>query len=146
MLDDFGLPETLRAYLKRFAERTGIHAQLVEALPDRLPSEIEAGVYGIIQEAMNNIARHSAATACIVSLNAVGDEICLIVDDNGRGYHPGRAASNRHRLGLIAMRERAQAQGGTFAIGSLAAGGTRVAVRMTVPVTVQDSAHAAHVG
>lgn len=130
-LDDFGLPETLRTYLKRFAERTGIRAQLMAALPERLPTEIEASVYRIIQEATNNIARHSHATACSVTINTVNGALNLVIDDNGRGLK----ASNGHGLGLIAMRERALAQGGSFAIESPAVGGTRVTVTIRIPPT-----------
>jgi len=127
-LDDFGLPETLRTYLKRFAERTGIRAQLVAALPERLPPEIEASLYRIIQEAMNNIARHSEASACTVTVTTLGEELRLVVEDNGCGLKDSHA----HGLGLIAMRERAQAQGGEFVIESPASGGTRVVVTMQV--------------
>jgi signal transduction histidine kinase len=127
-LDDFGLPETLRTYLKRFAERTGIRAQLVAALPDRLPPDIEASLYRIIQEAMNNIARHSGANACTVTVNTIGSELRLVVEDNGRGLRGNLG----HGLGLIAMRERAQAQAGSFAIDAPASGGTRVVVTMKV--------------
>jgi signal transduction histidine kinase len=130
-LDDFGLPETLRTYLKRFAERTGIRAQLVAALPDRLPSDVEASLYRIIQEAMNNIARHSGANACTVTINTIGSELRLVVQDNGCGLKSGPG----HGLGLIAMRERAQAQGGSFVIDVPASGGTRVVVAMKVGVT-----------
>jgi signal transduction histidine kinase len=133
-LDDFGLPETLRTYLKRFAERTGIRAQLVAALPDRLPSDIEASLYRIIQEAMNNVARHSAASTCSVTINTVANELRLIVEDNGCGFK----TSQGHGLGLIAMRERAQAQGGSLAIDIPASGGTRVVV--TMKIGARDSA------
>jgi signal transduction histidine kinase len=130
-LDDFGLPETLRTYLKRFAERTGIRAQLMTALPERLPPEIEASIFRIVQEATNNIARHSQATACTVTINTLDRELKLGIDDNGRGLR----ASTGHGLGLIAMRERALAQGGSFAIESPVSGGTRVSVTMRIPAT-----------
>jgi signal transduction histidine kinase len=131
-LDDFGLPETLRTYLERFAERTGIRAQLMVALPERLPPEIEASLYRIIQEATNNIARHSHATACTVTINTVNGGLQLVIDDNGRGLQ----ASGGHGLGLIAMRERALAHGGSFAIESPVIGGTRVTVTTPIPQTV----------
>jgi signal transduction histidine kinase len=127
-LDDFGLPETLRTYLRRFAERTGIRAQLVAALPDRLTPDIESSLYRITQEAMNNIARHSGASACTVTINTLGNDLRLVVEDNGCGPN----ARQGHGLGLIAMRERAQAQAGSFAIEALASGGTRVVVTMKV--------------
>ena len=131
-LDDFGLPETVRAYLKRFSERTGIRAHLTATLLDRLPSATEACVYRIIQEAMNNVARHSAATDCTVSLMADGSELRLIVADNGHGIRRDAGNNNGHGLGLIAMRERAQAQGGSFAINSRAGAGTEVIVTISL--------------
>jgi len=125
-LDDFGLPETLRTYLKRFSDRTGIRADLLVSLPDRLPPEVEASLYRIIQEAMNNVARHSGASACSVTISVRGSELRLVIDDNGCGLKGNRG----HGLGLIAMRERAQAQGGSFVIESPAWGGTRLLVTM----------------
>ena len=126
-LDDFGLPETLRAYLKRFAERTGINAQLVTVPQGRLSSDIESCIYRIVQEALNNIARHSGATACTVALTTGERALQLTATDNGRGL---AAAANGHGLGLIAMRERAQALGGSFSINSVPGDGTRVLVTL----------------
>jgi len=145
MLDDFGLPDTLVAYLKRFSERTGIRAQLTGTLPNRLPPQVEAGVYRIIQEAMNNVARHSEATECTVSLGATDQELRVVVADNGRGFRGVDIESNGHGLGLIAMRERAQAQSGSFAISPRPGGGTHVVVTMALPVvqpTAGDQAQA----
>ena len=145
-LDDFGLPDTLDTYLKRFTERTGIRAQLLAELPDRLPHDIESSLYRIVQEAMNNIARHSGASACTVTIDTVGSQLLLIVEDNGCGVK----ASRGHGLGLIAMRERAQAQGGSFAIEAPASGGTRVVVTMHVrasdPADLQDAQSVGQVG
>jgi signal transduction histidine kinase len=98
-----------------------------------LPPDIEASLYRIIQEAMNNIARHSGASACAVMINTVGQELRLVVEDNGCGLK----ASQGHGLGLIAMRERAQAQAGSFAIDSVPSGGTCVVV--TMKVAARDS-------
>jgi signal transduction histidine kinase len=137
-LDDFGLPETLRAYLKRFSERTGIRTHLIATLPDRLPSATEACVYRIIQEAMNNVARHSEASECHVTLGAAARELRLAIEDNGRGLQSA-AGVNGHGLGLIAMRERAQAQNGSFTIGPRPGGGTRIVVTIAVPVTAYDA-------
>ena len=146
MLDDFGLPETLAAYLKRFSERTGIRAQLTGTLPKRLPSQIEAGVYRIIQEAMNNVARHSGATECTVSLSATDQELRVVVADNGRGIRGVDIDGNGHGLGLIAMRERAQAQNGSFAIGPRPGGGTHVIVTMAMPVVPLPAGDQAQAG
>jgi signal transduction histidine kinase len=138
-LDDFGLPATLTTYLRNFSHRTGIRAQLAETMEARLAPEIELCVYRIVQEALSNIAQHSGATACTVSLNSGGGVLRLIVEDNGRGLRDGAARLGSGRgLGLIGMRERAQALGGTFTIKERDGGGTSVVVILPLeaaPVT-----------
>jgi signal transduction histidine kinase len=135
-LDDFGLPATLTTYLRNFSHRTGIRAQLAETMEARLAAEIELCVYRIVQEALSNIAQHSGATACTVSLNAGGGVLRLLVEDNGRGLRgtAERVESGRG-LGLIGMRERAQALGGTFTIKDRDGGGTSVAVTLPLETT-----------
>lgn len=132
-LDDFGLPTTLTTYLRSFSHRTGIRAQLAETMDARLAPEIEVCMYRIVQEALNNIALHSGATACTVSLNSGGGLVRLVVEDNGRGIGADAVRFGSAKgLGLIGMRERAQANGGTFIIGSRQGGGTTLAV--TLPI------------
>jgi signal transduction histidine kinase len=135
MLDDFGLPTTLTTYLRSFTQRTGIRAQLAETIDDRLVPSMEVCVYRIVQEAFNNIVQHSGATACTVSLTAGRGLVRLLVEDNGRGLGTfPRPADSRQGLGLIGMRERAHALGGTFAIENAPSGGTRISV--TLPLQV----------
>jgi signal transduction histidine kinase len=142
MLDDFGLPTTLRTYLRNFSQRTGIRAQLAESLDARLLPPIEVCAYRIVQEAFNNIAQHSGATACTVTLGASEGTLRLTIDDNGRGFGPmPQPSAVRRGLGLIGMRERAQAVGGTFAVESAPGGGTRISVGLplqTVPEVVEE--------
>ena len=135
MLDDFGLPATLTTYLRSFSQRTAIRAQLAETIDDRLLPSIEVGVYRIVQEAFNNIVQHSGATAFTVALTAGAGALRLVIEDNGRGLGPfPRPVGVRQGLGLIGMRERAQALGGTFLIEDAATGGTRISV--TLPLQV----------
>jgi signal transduction histidine kinase len=142
-LDDFGLPATLTTYLRNFSHRTGIRAQLAETMDARLAPQIELCVYRIVQEALNNVAQHSGATACTVSLNAGGGMLRLLVEDNGRGVGTsGVHAGSGRGLGLIGMRERAQALGGTFTIRERDGGGASVAV--TLPLEAASVTHDAH--
>ena len=144
-LDDFGLPATLTAYLRNFSHRTGIRAQLAETMEARLAPDIEVCVYRIVQEALSNVARHSGASACTVSLNSGGGMLRLVIEDNGRGV-----ASSANRLtsgpglGLIGMRERAQALGGTFSIKERDGGGTIVAVALPLDHASTDATAAAN--
>jgi len=136
MLDDFGLPEALRADLRRFSKRTGIRAQLThERMDERLPPELEVCVYRIVQEALTNVARHSGASSCTVSLVRREGLLHLTVEDDGRGVGGAaiRTADAPRGLGVIGMRERAQALSGTFDIENRPEGGTRVTVRLPAP-------------
>jgi signal transduction histidine kinase len=141
MLDDFGLPTTLATYLRNFSQRTGIRAHLAETIDTRLTPPIEVCIYRIVQEALNNIVQHSGASACTVSLRAGGGLMMLIVEDNGCGIGPfPRPVDARQGLGLIGMRERAQALGGTFLIENAATGGTRISVTLPLQLVAPDNA------
>jgi signal transduction histidine kinase len=136
MLDDFGLPETLAAYLRSFSKRTGIRALLShEGLDTRLPADVEVCVYRIVQEALTNVARHSGALSSTVRVVRSRDRVDLTIEDTGRGVTlvADSVPDPRRGLGMIAMRERAQALSGRFAIENRAGGGTRISVSLPVP-------------
>jgi signal transduction histidine kinase len=144
MLDDFGLPEALRSYLRTFSKRTGISAQFIQNGPERrLPQAAEVCVYRIVQEALTNVVRHSGARNAIVTLSQTDGGLEMTIDDDGCGIDQqisrfGTAPT--HGLGIIGMRERVQALGGTFALESRRDGGTRVAVQLpAVPVATDVS-------
>jgi signal transduction histidine kinase len=142
VLDDFGLPATLSIYLRNFAERTGIRAQLAETMETRLAPEIELCVYRIVQEAFSNVAQHSGATACTVTLNAGSRLMRLVIEDNGRGVGSvARRITEGRGLGLIGMRERAHALGGSFTVSDREGGGTTVTVTvpLEVPAEIEDA-------
>jgi two-component system sensor histidine kinase DegS len=129
MLDDFGLPETLAAYLRSFSKRTGIRAYFsLEGIKERLPPDVEVCIYRIVQEALTNVARHSGALTCDVSLRHLGQHVALVIEDSGRGMT--QAADARRGLGLMGMRERAQALDGTFVLDHRREGGTRITVTL----------------
>ena len=134
MLDDFGLPETLAAYLGNFSKRTGIRAYLsLDGINERLPPDVEVCVYRIVQEALTNVARHSGALTCEVSLRRIGEHVELAIEDSGRGMTLTADAHDARRgLGLMGMRERAQALDGRFVLGNRPEGGTKILV--TLPV------------
>jgi signal transduction histidine kinase len=142
MLDDFGLPEAVNAHLRSFSKRTGIRTQLThERMDERLPPEIEVCVYRIVQEALTNVARHSGASSCTVSLVRREGMLQLTIEDDGRGIDAtARGTDARRRLGLIGMRERAQALSGTFVIENRHEGGTRVIVRLPAPAVAETAA------
>jgi two-component system sensor histidine kinase UhpB len=135
MLDDLGLPDTLDTYLRGFSKRTGIRAHFFhDGMDERLPPDVEVGVYRIVQEALTNVARHSGAASCTVRLARRGQSLQLSVEDDGRGIEGGTPSAGQVRrgLGIIGMRERAAGLAGTFSIASRGEGGARV--RVTIPL------------
>jgi signal transduction histidine kinase len=144
-LDDLGLRAALANYIEDWSQRVRVHAELHSSglLDDRLPSEAETTLYRIAQEALTNVARHSRATRVDVILERRGDQVVLIVEDNGVGFDPARTTSQRRGFGLLGMQERAALVGGTLQTESQPGKGTTVLLRMTTGgSTPRTSSHA----
>jgi len=133
MLDDFGLPETLKWYLRKFSDRTGVRTELIaERLTDRLPIDIEVCVYRAIQEAVTNVSRHARATSCHVFVQRLASSIVVTVEDDGVGLQAvanGNGAK-RDGLGLVGIRERVSDLGGAFRIDGRSGKGTRLTIEL----------------
>ena len=125
----------LRELLRQLAEATTGRARVpvslaVEGTPFRLLPDVQVAFYRIAQEALNNVAKHSAAKQASVTLRfqptAQGNTLILSVYDNGRGFVLANVAPQR--LGLNIMQERADAIGATLMIDSEPDYGTEVMV------------------
>ena len=129
MLDEAGLVTTLDWYIPTVERQTGI-AISYEKQGEPFPVDSAAGVhvYRILQEALNNIARHSGAKQAWVRLRFLERTLELEVRDHGTGF---QEAPNRRGIGLVAMRERSELMGGQITISRLPEGGT--VVHLTVP-------------
>ena len=132
MLDDFGLPETLAAYVRNFSKRTGIRARFLhDGAEGRLAPDAEVAIYRIVQEALANVARHSGATSCLVSLRRTSDQVELVIEDSGRGMTLSTGTGDvRRGLGLMGMRERAQSLDGRFTPTNRPEGGACIVVTL----------------
>jgi hypothetical protein len=131
VLDQLGLDAAIEYLVQETAKRTGIAVTLhAEDFP-RLPDEVASHAFRIIQEALTNVVRHSKATRVDVSVRRAGAAIVLGVEDNGVGFTP-QTLSGLRSLGLVGMRERALACGGTLIIRGSPGEGTAIAV--TIPV------------
>jgi two-component system NarL family sensor kinase len=95
----------------------------------KLPTAVEVGLYRIAQEAVQNALRHAEASRIVIRLETSPDRVRLTVEDDGRGFEIGGAASTS-RFGLVGMRERAHLLGGSFRIESSPGAGTRVTVEV----------------
>jgi signal transduction histidine kinase len=126
MLDEAGLESTLDWYIPTMERQTGI-AISYEKQGEAYSVDSAAGVhiYRILQEALNNVARHSGAKQAWVRLRFLSDSLELDVEDHGGGFpeHPGKRG-----IGLVAMRERSELMGGQVSFSRPSAGGTLVHV------------------
>lgn len=133
MLDDYGLLPAIQWYAGEFGRRTGIVVNVRgDEQMQRLAQPTEIALFRIIQEALNNIAKHAHAKQIHVALERSAKVAVLSILDDGVGMQPpqGASATRRSGLGMVTMRERAQSVGGEFEIIAGPAGGTEVIVRV----------------
>jgi PAS domain S-box-containing protein len=122
-----GLAAALQTLAARASERYGVHVDFNAHFdePLRLSETSATHVYRIVQEALTNVIRHSRASDVTVSLETLGGELHLRVEDNGRGFEQA-APEAIGGLGLKIMRYRAQMLGGDLILESGANGGASV--------------------
>ena len=124
---DSNFVHQLRTLLARFERITGIRPILNVSAhwPARLSAAMAHNLYRIVEEALNNVRRHSGATQVDVQLESDGDWVTLIVKDDGRGLaHPD--GPSREGMGLQGMRERVVLLGGELDVTSNGDQGTTV--------------------
>jgi PAS domain S-box-containing protein len=138
MLDDLGLLPTLSWFCRRFQTiYSGIRVDQEMAIEEsEMPNSVKIVIYRVVQEAMNNIAKHSQANLVHLCLRKIDGRIELSVEDNGRGFSVQQCLlldNSRHGLGLKSMRERTELSGGSFAVESAEGRGTMVRVLWPLP-------------
>jgi len=133
MLDDYGLLPALQWYANEFSARTGIQVSVDgdEAM-ERLTQASEIALFRIMQEALNNAAKHAHAGSISITLERSDARFMMTISDDGVGLDTALLPLERRRpgLGMVTMRERTQAVGGHFEIEAAAGRGTRVVVRI----------------
>lgn len=128
MLDDFGLVPALNWQGRETAKRTGLRVHVFAEEMEDLPEEHKTCIYRVVQEALNNAARHAQASAIQVSVKSAPNSIRVSVQDDGSGFDPVRTRG----LGMLGMEERVRHLGGTFDIESQPGRGTLVKVELPV--------------
>jgi signal transduction histidine kinase len=107
-----------------------------EGVPANVSPATSLCLYRILQEALHNVAKHSAATRAEVRLVRDRDTIYLRIDDQGTGFDPDRLDGTG--LGLVSMRERVNHLGGRLSIGSAPGDGTRIGVYLPLTIGVES--------
>jgi len=140
LLDDLGLVPAIERLAEDLHEHQKLDISLdVEQLRGlRLPEKAETSLFRILQEALNNIAKHADARRVSVRLSRQPKSVLLQVFDDGRGIDPivvkAQANSGGH-MGMVGMRERAAQLDGEFSVDSSLGKGTRITVRLPLELT-----------
>jgi signal transduction histidine kinase len=122
MLDEAGLEPTLDWYIPTMERQTGIAISYEkQGVPFAVDGSAAVQIYRVLQEALNNLARHSGAKQAWVRLRFLPATLELEVEDHGIGFS-GRPA--KHGIGLVAMRERSELMGGRIVFSTPVEGGT----------------------
>lgn len=134
MLDDYGLDAALRWYGAIFGKRFGIPCVMKGTNIPRMPATVEMALFRVVQEALNNVAKHSQATRVEIRSALRGERLSLVVHDNGKGFSKADNTDMPEavRLGLISMGERVESVGGKLAVTSASGVGTVVSVEIGI--------------
>ncbi len=136
MLDDLGLVAALKWQGREVARRTGLRVRVeAEDTGDQLPDSHRTCVYRVVQEALQNCAKHARAQVAKVTLRQVSDMLEVEVCDDGAGFDP----ATEKGLGLLGMEERVRRLKGSFHLESAPGKGTAVLVRLPAPVERLES-------
>ena len=130
ILDHMGLLPAIRYLAKRLNQESNINAEVtVSGVERRLNPEAEVVVFRIVQEALNNVRRHSGATKAIITAEFTQESFKTTVWDNGRGFHLPEKISDfaaEGKLGLNGMQQRARLLDAAFNIQAQPGEGTTV--------------------
>ncbi|TMI78621.1 MAG: PAS domain S-box protein [Bacillati bacterium ANGP1] len=130
ILDDLGLLPALEFLADRVAKRSGLVITVQGSTEGRLAPPVETAFYRSVQEALTNTVRHAQATRVDVEIRRAEGTVRCSVRDDGIGFGVSTVLSRRGErgLGLIGIRERADALGGTLAIKSAQGQGTELLI------------------
>ena len=134
MLDDLGLAPALNWHARETSKRTGLNVVVsADDAIDRLPEEHRTCIYRLVQEAVNNAARHANARTVEVAVRSEREKVNVTVQDDGAGFDTRFLRG----LGLLGMEERVRRLGGRLKVSSEPGRGTLV--HASLPVAELDA-------
>jgi signal transduction histidine kinase len=141
MLDDFGLVPALNWHAREMSKRTGLNVRIAaDEISDDLPDEHKTCIYRVVQEALNNAARHANARNLQVTVKNEGPRVVFSVRDDGSGFDKRFVRG----LGMLGMEERVRRLGGELHIDSQMGRGTTISAKLPLPEMANTGAYAAH--
>ncbi len=130
MLDDLGLVPALEWQGREVSRQGQMEVDVHAAnIPEDLPDDYRICIYRVVQEALNNAARHATARSAKVDLSLQAEQIIVLISDDGRGFDSSRTRG----LGLLGMEERVRRLGGKLTIHSQSGQGTHIRVELPLP-------------
>jgi PAS domain S-box-containing protein len=128
-LETLGLLTTVESYCRDMTQQDVRTVFTHDDVPASVPDDVALGMFRVVQESLQNIAKHSGVSEAHVSLSGGDDGLTLVVTDSGRGFDPGAAIASGG-LGLLSMRERLRLIGGELQVTSTVGAGTRIEARV----------------
>lgn len=131
-LDDLGLIPALKKHTEKYEREFGIKTNfIIIGEENKVEKEIEVGIFRIIQEALNNITKHSQAKEASILLNFEDSHLNINITDDGCGFNIQEVdAGQKKNLGLLSMKERVEVLGGVFQINSGMGKGTQIILKI----------------
>jgi signal transduction histidine kinase len=137
VLESQGLVAALETYIARLQKPGAPHISLeVQDFAGRLDHRAEISVFGIVQEAVNNILKHAQATTVTITISGSPERLHMTIKDNGKGFDPKQVQekyAQRGSFGLLNMQERATRIGGELQITSQVGQGATVTLTVDRP-------------
>jgi len=133
ILDDLGILATIAWFCREFQNiySTVSISREIDIAEKDIPVSLKTFIYRIMQEALNNVAKHSQADRVRLCLKKTNGRIELLIEDNGQGFNYGKAVYHKNSMkgfGLASMKERAELSGGAWTIKSVEGAGTSIRV------------------
>ncbi len=134
VLDQLGLVAALRSYIRSRLQTEDIKVRLhLDEMQNQLSAEIETILFRVIQEAINNIIRHSRATMVEINMKIEDSMVLATVKDNGIGFNVEAKLTNTESFGLLGIRERVALVGGGLSIESQVGRGS--CLKVSIPLS-----------
>jgi signal transduction histidine kinase len=132
-LENLGLVKSVKSMVAKVSDSSSIRiSSELDELNGLLSIEAETSIYRIIQEGLNNIVKHAAATEAQISVTRVGKELTIKVADNGRGFSKPMTNRKVRGVGLTGIAERARMLGGSFEVDSAPDRGTLLTLTVSL--------------
>jgi signal transduction histidine kinase len=131
VLENLGLNTALSSFCREFGRHAHLSIRYEGQEIPTLPEAVEIGLYRILQEALNNVARHAGTNSVQVQLQHDANVISLTVKDDGLGFDVGRMINttlHTEGIGLSGMQERIESVGGRLIIESAPGQGSTIIV------------------